>query len=115
MKILLCGPYPYKNENIWGGVESVIYNLKLGFKKYSHKDDISIMSGNAEAQGKYELYKDTLYINIPKLRLGSVSISSYPFRVKKYLKRESFNILSSHSIDLAYYGLVIKNKMIEWE
>jgi len=112
IKILLCGPYRYKNQNIVGGVEAVLNNLKTGFTLYEPNDLVNIVSGSNKAQKIYETYNDVVYIKHPKLKLGSTSLSSYPLRVKKFLNKNDFDIINSHSLDFAYRGLKMREKLL---
>ena len=112
MKVLIKGTYPYKNEDIWGGAESVLYNLKKGFNKYHSDINIEILSNNSNLRNRYEYYKDITYIRNPRIKFGSIFLSTYPKRIKKIIKIKDFDVLHSHSIDVAYYGLKYKNKLL---
>jgi glycosyltransferase involved in cell wall biosynthesis len=112
MKILLCGPYAYKNQAIVGGVEAVLENLRLGFNRYEPNLSIEVVSGSNKAVLAYERYKNITYIKQPKRKLGSVFISQYPLRIKRFLNKNDFDILNAHEIDFAYYGLNINEKLL---
>jgi glycosyltransferase involved in cell wall biosynthesis len=112
MNILICGPYNYKNEKIWGGVEAVINNLNEGFCLFEPNTSIKIASGTTKAQSSFESYKNIIYIKQPKVKLGSVFISRYPIRIKDFIRKSDFDILNAHSIDFAYYGLERKQKLV---
>lgn len=112
MKLLLGGPYVYKNQNIWGGVETVLKNLASGFNIYEPDIHLNVVSGNNKTQEKYEYYKDIIYIQHPRFKLGSVFVSTYPLRIKKLLKIIDFDILNDHSTDFAYYELKKEEKLV---
>ena len=52
MNTLICGPYPYKNEVVWGGVEAVLTNLKLGFDLYNPDNLVNVVSGSKNIDTK---------------------------------------------------------------
>ena len=112
MNVLLCGPYVYRNQNIWGGVEAVLKNLKSGFASYESDILLKVVTGTSKTQKKYEIYNDITYIKQSRLKVGSVFISQYPFRIKQFLKESDFDVINSHSIDFAYYGLKMKEKLL---
>lgn len=103
MKIVLTGDYPYGDAEIWGGVQSVLDNLKKGLKE--DKQDIEILSGSTRPENKFEFDDDIVYVKIPRFQLGTAFISAYPHRIKKILNEIDFDILNCHSLDFAYYGL----------
>jgi len=111
MKALLCGPYPYPNESIWGGVQAVLKNLKSGFNRYEPGVSLKVLSSSNRVRNLYEIYDDVIYIKEPRLKLGSVFISSYPFRVKKILNKTEFDILNTHLFYFGYYGLKLKDRL----
>ncbi len=103
MKIVLTGDYPYGDNEIWGGVQSVLSNLKDGFKE--ERQEIKILSSTSKSTEKYEYKDDLIYVKIPRFKLGSAFLSSYPWRIKEILKRLDFDVLNCHSVGFAYYGL----------
>lgn len=103
MEVALTGDYPYDDSEIWGGVQSVLNNLKKGLSKDGKK--VKILSGSTEPKSKYEFKNDIVYVKIPKLKLGTAFLSSYPKRIKNLLKKSDFDVLNCHSLDFAYYGL----------
>lgn len=103
MEVALTGGYPYGDQEIWGGVQSVLNNLKKGLSKDGKK--VKILSGSTEPKQKYEFKNGVVYVKIPKLRLGTAFLSSYPMRIKTVLKKSNFDILNCHSLGFAYYGL----------
>ena len=112
MKVLLGTPYPYINQTIWGGVEAVSKNLKLGFDRYEPKTSVKIVSGSKKAKRIYETCDSVTYVKQPRLKVGSVFVSQYPFRIKRFLKQNDFDVLNAHEIDFAYYGLGMKDKLL---
>ena len=113
MRLLICGPYPYKNEKIWGGVESVIYNLEHGIDQF-HGIIPEILSYSSSQKSKVEKIANVKYIKIPKFKIGTVYASSFPLRIKSALKSDmkKFEIINSHAIDFAFYSLKFNNKLI---
>jgi glycosyltransferase involved in cell wall biosynthesis len=109
MDILLAGPYPYQNQKISGGVESVLYNLNEGFLKYDKKEKIDLLSASSSSKSPQEKIKNIYYIKQPKFKLGSVFLSLYPKRLKNFYSKNSYDIINAHEIEFAYYGLK-KNK-----
>ena len=112
MNTLICGPYPYKDQQIVGGVEAVIQNLKNGFDQYVSNTHIRIVSGSKHATTIYETHQDVTYIKEPKVKVGSLFFSVYPSRLKRYLKMEHIDVLNAHSPDFAYYGLQTKEDLL---
>ena len=112
MKILMGTAYPFMSQNVWGGVEAVSKNLKIGFDNYEPKIDFRVVSGSNNAKKTYETHDGVTYVKKPRLKLGSVFISQYPFRIKKFLKENNFDVLNAHEIDFAYYGLMMKDKLL---
>ena len=112
MKTLICGPYPYKDQQIVGGVEAVIQNVKNGFNQYIPETDLHIASGSKHATAIYETHQDVTYIKEPRIKLGSLFFSVYPHRLQHYLKTQHFDVLNAHSPDFAYYGLQIKENLL---
>jgi glycosyltransferase involved in cell wall biosynthesis len=112
MKVILCGPYPYKNEEIWGGIEAVLENLNSGFRIYESDLLLEILSGNKKVKQIYENYDNVTYIKQPRVKLGTVFISSYPFRLNNILNKIEFDVINAHSIDFGYYGLKMNNKLL---
>jgi glycosyltransferase involved in cell wall biosynthesis len=112
MKILIGGPYAYKNQIISGGVEGVIKNLKHGINLYEPDINLKIVSGSDKARVKIEIDNDITYIKHPRLKLGSVFLSSYPYRIKDFLKKNNFDVLNDHSIDFSYYGLKMQDRLL---
>ena len=112
MKVMLSGPYPYKKENKYGGVEAVLENLRLGLTTYEPNINLHLVSGSFSAQKAYENYDGITYIKKDKLKLGSVYLSRYPLRIKRYLKKSSYDIHNSHSLSFAYYGFKKKEKLL---
>jgi glycosyltransferase involved in cell wall biosynthesis len=112
MKILIGGPYAYKNQKISGGVEAVLNNLKHGINLYESDINLKIVSGSDKVRSKIEIDNDITYIQHPKLKIGSVFLSSYPYRIKKFLKKSNFDVLNDHSIDFSYYELKRLDKLI---
>lgn len=112
MKILIGGPYVYKNQKISGGVEAVLYNLKHGINQYEPDINLKIVSGSDKAREKIEVDNDIIYIQHPKIKLGSIFISSYPLRVKDFLKKSDFDVFNYHSMDFSYYGYEIRKKLL---
>ncbi len=112
MKVIIGGPFPYKNQNIWGGVESVIQNVNNGFELFEKKFSINVFSGSFEAKNDYEKTLNITYIRQPKFKIGSIFISKYPYLIKKILKKTDFDILNAHSIDFGYYGLNYRDNML---
>ena len=112
MKILIGGPYVYKNQKISGGVEAVLYNLKHGINQYEPDINLKIVSGSNKIQTKIEIDNDITYIQHSKIKLGSVFLSSYPFRVKDFLKKSDFDVLNYHSMDFSCYGYEIRKKLL---
>jgi glycosyltransferase involved in cell wall biosynthesis len=112
MKAILCGPYPYMKEEVWGGVEAVLENLNSGFRFYESEFLLKILSGNKNAKQVYENYDNITYIKQPRVALGSVFISLYPYRIKNSLSKIKFDVINAHSIDFGYYGLKMNDKLI---
>lgn len=112
MKILIGGPYVYKNQKISGGVEAVLNNLKNGINKYEPDINLKIVSGSNKARAKIEVDNDITYIQHPKVKFGSIYLSSYPYRVKNFLKKSDFDVLNDHSEDFSYYGLKMPEKLL---
>lgn len=112
MKVLLGTPYPYINQKIWGGVEAVSKNLKVGFDRYEPKTSVTVVSGSTKAKKMYETCDGITYIKQPRMKVGSVFVSQYPFRIKRFLKQNEFDVLNAHEIDFAYYGLEMKHKLL---
>lgn len=103
MKIVLTGDYPYGDSEIWGGVQSVLHNLKMGLDKDGK--EVRILSGSTKPDSKFESNEDVVYVKIPRLRFGTAFLSTYPIRIKKLMRRLDLDILNCHSLDFAYYGL----------
>jgi len=112
MKILIGGPYVYKDQKILGGVEAVLKNLKHGINLYEPDINLKIVSGSDQAQAKIEVDNDITYIQHPKLKFGSIFLSSYPYRVKNFLKKSNFDVLNDHSEDFSYYILKMQDKLL---
>jgi len=112
MKIMIGGPYAYKNQKISGGVEAVLNNLKHGINQYEPDINLKIVSGSNKARAKIEVDNDITYIRHPKVKFGSIFLSSYPYRVKNFLKKSDFDVLNYHSMDFSYYGYKIRDKLL---
>lgn len=112
MKVLIGGPYVYKKQKISGGVEAVLYNLKKGINQYEPDINLKIVTGSNKAQEKIEVDNDIIYIQHPKIKFGSVYLSSYPHRVKNFLKKIDFDVINDHTMDFAKYGYEIRDKLL---
>jgi len=112
MKILIGGPYVYKNQIISGGVEAVLYNLKHGINQYEPDINLKIVSGSNKVRAKIEVDNNIIYIRHPKVKFGSIFLSSYPYRVKNFLKESDFDVCNYHSMDFSYYGYEMREKLL---
>jgi glycosyltransferase involved in cell wall biosynthesis len=112
MRILMGGPYVYKDQRISGGVESVLHNLRQGIKLYEPDIILRIVSGSDKPRAKIEIDDDITYIKHPKMKIGSVFISSYPYRVKNFLRKSEFDVINYHSLDFPRYGYELRNKLL---
>jgi glycosyltransferase involved in cell wall biosynthesis len=112
MKILILGPYAYKNQKISGGVEAVLNNLKHGINLYEPDINVKIISGSDKAEAKIEVENNIIYIRHPKVKFGSIFLSTYPYRVENFLKKGDFDILHAHSMDFSYHGYKIQEKLL---
>jgi hypothetical protein len=84
MKVIIGGPYPYTGEKITGGVESVINNLKHGINYYEPDIDLKIITGCNRSKDNIEKVNDIIYVKHPRVKLGSVFLSLYPYRLRKH-------------------------------
>jgi len=112
MKILIGGPYIYKNQQISGGVIAVLYNLKHGINLYQPDIDLKIVCGSDKAKAKIEVDNDITYIQYPKVKFGSLFLSSYPYRIKNFLKKSDFDVINYHSMEFSNYGYEIREKLL---
>ena len=112
MKVLLGTPFPYKDQKIEGGVEAVTKNLIDGFNLYENSLNIRVVSGSNYAKKTFESYNGTTYIKKPNIKIGSIFISQYPFRIKKFLNENNFDIINAHELEFAYYSLKNNDKLL---
>jgi glycosyltransferase involved in cell wall biosynthesis len=113
VNVIISGPYPYVDNLVWGGVESVIKNIEKGFSEGNYDNvSLKIFSGTKKAIKDYENYNNIIYLKQSNFRLGSVFLSKYPFLIKKILKDTNFDILNAHSIDFGYYGLDYVDRLL---
>ena len=86
-RLQMGGPYIYKNQKISGGVEAVLYNLKQGFNRYEPDINLKIIAGSKKVKSKIEIDNNIVYLKHPKIKFGSIYLSSYVLDVKNLLHR----------------------------
>lgn len=112
MKLFIGGPYVYKDQKISGGVEAVLKNLTQGITIYEPDINLKIVSGSDQSHKNIEVDNDIIYIKHPKVKIGSVYLSSYPYRIKHFLQTSDFDILNDHSEVFSYYVRKTPEKLL---
>ncbi len=105
MKVVIAGSYPYRDNKISGGVQSVLYNLNKSLLSYSSNLELEVLSSSNLSISLYEKYNNIIYINKPKIKIISYDFSSWPSRIRKIQKTMKCDIFNAHIIPYAYFWI----------
>lgn len=110
--VLICGPYPYRHQDLSIGVATVIRDLRRGFMAHEPEASISVLAGSKEIKKPIERHGRTYYLKQPRHKIGSVYLSGYPLRIRRALRELRFDVLNAHTSDFGWYGLEMREKLI---
>lgn len=112
MELVLAGTYPFLNEEPVGGAAMVLRRLERGLEMINNDISVRIITRSNNCKKKWLNHENKYFVKIPKFKLGSIYLSTYPLNAKKLLQSINFDVINSHSIDFAYYSIENSKKVL---